>query len=87
MPGLMLLAQSGVHRLAKTPHLSGGLVLSFCLSAISAAFSWYAMRHGAMLGGAQETTIAHDLESLPKILSEFLMAAPRRAAALIRRAK
>jgi hypothetical protein len=87
MPGVMLLAQSGVHRLANTPHLSGGLVLSFCLSAISAAFSWYAMRHGAMLGGAQETTIAHDLESLPKILLDFLIAAPISAAALLRRAK
>ena len=86
MPGVMLLAQSGVHRLAKTPHLSGGLFLSFCLSAISAAFSWYAMRHGAILGGAQETTIAHDLETLPKILLDFFIAAPRGGAALIRRA-
>ncbi|MBB5060020.1 hypothetical protein HDF16_004756 [Granulicella aggregans] len=51
LPGVMLLAQSGVHRLAHTPHLSGGLVLSFFVSAVSAAFSWYAMRHGAMLGG------------------------------------
>lgn len=37
VPG-MLLAQSGVHRLAHTPHLSDGLVLSFFLSAVSAAF-------------------------------------------------
>jgi hypothetical protein len=87
MPGVMLLAQSGVHHLAKTPHLSGGLVLSFCLSAVSAAFSWYAMRHGAMLGGSQETTIAHDLASLPKILLDFLMAVPRCAAAFLRKAK
>ncbi|WP_241655128.1 hypothetical protein [Granulicella sibirica] len=76
LPGMMLLAQSGVHRLAHTPHLSGGLVLSFLVSAISAAFSWYAMRHGAMLGGSQETTILHDIEVLPKILLNFLLAGP-----------
>jgi len=77
LPGVMLFAQSGVHRLAHTPHLSGGLVLSFCLSAVSAAFSWYAMRHGAMLGGSDETTILHDIGALPKILLGFLLAAPR----------
>jgi hypothetical protein len=77
LPGVMLLAQSGVHRLAHTPHLSGGLVLSFCLSAVSAAFSWYAMRNGAMLGGSDETTILHDIEVLPKIFMGFLLAIPR----------
>ena len=77
LPGVMLLAQSGVHRLARTPHLSGGLVLSFSLSTVSAAFSWYAMRHGAMLGGSDETTILHDIEVLPKIFVGFLLAAPR----------
>ena len=85
LPGVMLLAQSGVHRLAHTPHLSGGLILSFCLSAISAAFSWYAMRHGAMLGGTQETTIAHDFGALPGIFVDFLMVGPRHLAAGIRK--
>jgi hypothetical protein len=77
LPGVMLLAQSGVHRLAHTPYLSGGLVLSFCLSAVSAAFSWYAMRHGAMMGGSDETTILHDIEAMPKIILGFFLAAPR----------
>jgi hypothetical protein len=79
----MLLTQSGVHRLAHTPHLSGGLVLSFCLSAVSAAFSWYAMRNGAMLGGSDETTILHDIEVLPKIFLGFLLAIPRMVASTI----
>ena len=84
LPGLMLLAQSGVHRLAQTPHLSGGLVLSFLVSGVSAAFSWYAMRHGAMLGGSHETTILHDIEVLPKILLNFLLAGPRMVASALR---
>ena len=85
MPGGMLLAQSLLHRLAHTPHLSGGLVLSFFVSAVSAAFSWYAMRHGAMLGGSQETSIGHDLNALPRILLAFLTAAPRHAFAALRK--
>lgn len=85
LPGVMLLAQSGVHRLAHTPHLSGGIVLSFCLAAVSAAFSWYAMRHGAMLGGSDETTVHHDLEALPKILLSFLLAGPSFAASALRK--
>ena len=84
LPGIMLLAQSGIHRLAHTPHLSGGLVLSFSLAAVSNAFSWYVMRHGAMLGGSEETTGSHDLEALPKILIGFLLACPRMMAFFLR---
>ncbi|WP_232298998.1 hypothetical protein [Granulicella tundricola] len=84
LPGFMLFAQSGVHRLAHTPHLSGGLVLSFCLSVVSAAFSWYAMRHGAMLGGTDETTVFHDLEALPKILLNFVLVGPDLVASIFR---
>jgi hypothetical protein len=84
LPGVMLLAQSGVHRIAHTPHLAGGLVLSFFLAATSAAFSWYAMRHGAMLGGSDETTVLHDIEVLPKILLHFVLAGPNLVASAIR---
>ena len=76
LPSVMLLAQSGVHRLAHTPHLSGGLVLSYSVAMVSAAFSWYAMRNGAMLGGTDETTVLHDMEALPKILLRFLLLGP-----------
>ena len=82
LPGLMILAQIGIHHLARTPHLSGGLVASFCLAATASAFSWYAMRHGAMLGGVDETTFAHDVEVLPRISLSFLLALPRLLAKL-----
>ena len=84
LPSMMLLAQSGVHRLARTPHLSGGLVLSYCVAMVSAAFSWYAMRNGAMLGGTEETTVLHDLEALPKILLRFLLVGPNFVVSLFR---
>jgi hypothetical protein len=77
LPGLMILAQLAVHRIAGTPHVSGGAVASFCLAAVASAFSWYAMRQGAMLGGIDETTVGHDLTSLPGIMLDFLLVVPR----------
>jgi hypothetical protein len=84
LPSIMLLTQSGVHRLAHTPHLSGGLVLSYCVAVVAAAFSWYAMRHGAMLGGTDETTVLYDLEVLPQILLRFLLVGPTFVVSLFR---
>jgi hypothetical protein len=81
LPAIMILAQLGVHHLAKTPHQSAGLTASFCLAAVAAAYSWYAMRHGAMLGGIDETTVRHDLRSLPGISMDFLLVAPRQMVA------
>ena len=37
----------------------------------SSAFSWYALRHGAMLGGTDQTTVRHDLTRLPKVVLRF----------------
>ena len=83
MPFTMLLAQAGVHKLAGTPHLGMGLALSFCFAAIASSFSWYAMRHGALLGGASETRLTDDLRRLPKIILNYVLALPR---ALLRKA-
>jgi hypothetical protein len=77
LPGLMILAQFGVHRLAHTPHVGAGLVVSFCGSALAAAFSLFAMRRGYLLGGDTSTSIRHDLEALPRITVEFVSALPR----------
>jgi hypothetical protein len=77
LPGAMLLVQFAVHRMAGTPHLGGGLISSFFLAALASAFSWYAMRQGAMLGGVDQTTIAHDFHALPGIMYGFLMVLPR----------
>jgi MFS-type transporter involved in bile tolerance (Atg22 family) len=77
MPAAMLLAQFGVHRLAGTPHLGTGLIASFCFAAIASSFSWYAMRHGALLGGDAETSLTHDLRHLPRIVLGYILAIPR----------
>lgn len=87
LPGVMLLAQLGVHHLAHTPHQSGGVLVSFCLAALASAFTWYAMRHGAMLGGVDQTTVPHDIKALPRISLDFLLAGPRVLAATLGRTK
>jgi hypothetical protein len=87
LPGVMLIAQSGLHHLAHTPHLTGGLILSFIQAAISASFSWYAMRHGAMLGGSDETNMIADFKALPRILIRYLRVVPKLIATSLRKRK
>ena len=77
LPGCMVLAQFAVHRIAGTPHLGAGLVTSFLLAAMASAFTWYAMRQGAMLGGDDETAVRHDIKALPGIVLSFLLVIPR----------
>ena len=75
LPALMVVAQLGVHRAAHTPQVR--VLASFCFAATSSAFSWYAMRHGALLGGTDSTSLVHDLRSLPGITLNFSLAVPR----------
>lgn len=84
LPGIMLLAQLLVHRLAHTPHVGPGLLSSFFFAAIAAGFTWYAMRHGALLGGTATTSVLHDVQSMPGITAGFLLAVPRNLIRLAR---
>ena len=77
LPGLVILAQFEVHRLAHTPHVGAGIVVSFCGSALAAGFSLFAMRRGCLLGGDDSTSIRHDIEVLPRITLDFFIALPR----------
>jgi hypothetical protein len=77
MPMAMLLLQFGVHKLAGTPHMGTGLLVSFCFAAVASSFSWYAMRHGALLGGDAQTSLTHDARHLPRILLNYVLAVPR----------
>jgi hypothetical protein len=77
MPMLLLLIQSTVHHAAGTRYLGTGLIVSFCFAAIASAFSWYAMRRGVLLGGADSTSLDHDLRKLPRIILDFILVIPR----------
>jgi hypothetical protein len=77
LPGIFVIGQAGIHAIAHTPRIAGGLIASFVLTSLSSGFSWYAMRHGAMLGGVDDTTIPHDLKALPAIGMGFVLAIPQ----------
>lgn len=77
MPSLMLCAQLIVHTLAGTPHMQAGLIASFCFAATASSFSWYAMREGALLGGAAQTSLLHDVRQLPRIVLGYVLFVPR----------
>jgi hypothetical protein len=77
LPAFMFIVQLGVHRIARTPHIGTGVFASFCFASVSSAFSWYAMRHGALLGGTDTTSLLHDIRSLPGITLSFATAIPR----------
>jgi hypothetical protein len=77
MPAVMLFAQLGVHKLAGTQYMGTGLVLSFCFAAVASSFSWYAMRHGALLGGSTATSLMDDVRHLPGIVLKYVLAGPR----------
>ncbi len=76
-PAIMMLAQFGVHQEAGTRYMGTGLVASFALSAIASSFSWFAMRHGVMLGGDASTTMTHDAHHLPRVVLEYVLAIPQ----------
>ena len=84
LPGLMTLAQAAIHHFAGTPHQSGGLLVSLGFAMLTAAYTWYAMRCGAMLGGSEATTVSHDLRLLPRISLDFLLLAPRHLASRLK---
>ena len=73
-----------LHRAAGTPHVGLGLVSSFSLAAIAAAFTWYAMRHGALLGGTSSTTLRDDFHNLPAITLALLLVVPRKVSGFVR---
>jgi hypothetical protein len=58
-------------------YLGTGLVVSFVFAAIASSFSWYAMRHGALLSGEASTSLEHDARHLPRIILSYILAMPR----------
>src|ERR1700761_4379642 len=84
LPILLVAAQSQVHRLAGTPHVRTGLIVSFCFAAIASGFTWYTVRRGVMLAGEETTALAADARAIPQVIADFLLAGPR---ALLRLAR
>jgi hypothetical protein len=74
-----------LHWLRGTPHLRIVELVSLTMSALSALFNWYAMRRGTLLVGGEGDRFGKDLRRLPRLLFNFLIAAPGWAASGMRR--
>ena len=77
IPAILLSAQYVVHRSFGTPELRASLIGSFCFAALGTGFNWFAMRHGALIVGAERSTFAADLRALPNLVLAFVTALPR----------
>ncbi len=60
--------------MAHTPHRGSGSAGGVLFLRGTSAYSWYAMRYGALLGGDDSTTLRHDLRSLMGISLDFMLA-------------
>jgi hypothetical protein len=75
VPAMLLCIQTTVHTLGGTPHMRTGLIISFCMAAFGSGFNWYAQRRGVLVTGPDSA--GGDLQALPGVLRDFLLAAPR----------
>jgi hypothetical protein len=82
VPVVLLSIQSTVHRAFGTPHMKTGLIVSFCMAAVGSGFNWYAQQRGVLVTGAGAA--GGDLQALPRVILDFVMAGPRALAGLLR---
>ena len=66
-----------VHWLRHTPELKLSIASSVAFTAISTAFNLYAMRRGTLIVGHGSRPLREDLNRVPGLILEFLIAGPR----------
>lgn len=72
VPLCLHLSEAVVHTIAGTPGRKTGILVSMTLSAVSCAFNWHVMRHGAMLAGGRGDSFWTDLRRVPGLILSFL---------------
>ena len=65
-----------IHALNGTPRLGKGMIVSIGFSFFSACFNLFAMRRGIFIVGDERRSILADLRQLPRVVWQFVMAAP-----------
>ncbi|HXG53809.1 MAG TPA: hypothetical protein VNJ03_00380 [Vicinamibacterales bacterium] len=72
MPAVGHAAEYAVHRLAGTPRLSHSMFVSVAFTCFTTTFNLFAMRRGALIVGAGQRSLAHDLRAMPRLIAEFV---------------
>jgi hypothetical protein len=65
-----------VHWLRGTPKLTNSILAAVCFTMFSALFNLYAMRRGALIVGANQRSLGHDMQRMPRLIGGFLAAGP-----------
>jgi hypothetical protein len=77
IPALGQAIEFAAHSLNHTPHRQVAILASSLLSALSALFNWYAMRHDALLVAEERTSFGRDLKRLPGLIVKFVWLVPK----------
>jgi hypothetical protein len=77
IPALGQTIEFAAHSANHTPHRQLAIVASSLLSALSALFNWYAMRHDALLVAEERTSFGRDLKRLPGLIVRFVWLGPQ----------
>ena len=68
-----------VHFLRGTAKLRTGMMASIGFTAVSTLFNLYAMRRGALITGARQKSLGHDMKRMPRLIAGFFAWGPRAA--------
>ena len=77
--------QLAIHVARGTPKLVNSLIASVAFTEISTMFNLYAMRRGALVVGAEASSIGSDLRRVPKLIAGFIASGPVMVFRYIRR--
>jgi hypothetical protein len=77
LPGLGQVIEYAIHTWHQTPHRVIAVIISSVLSTISSLFNWYAMKHGTLLVGSEQSSFSGDVRRLPILILRFLLLLPR----------
>src|SRR5262245_32173581 len=66
-----------LHYASGTEKLAAGVAASISLSILSAVFNLFAMRRGVLIVGDERASLIDDLRRMPRVVFDFVLAAPR----------
>jgi len=65
-----------LHLARGTPKLVSSMIASIAFTEISTLFNLYAMRRGALVVGAEGSSMASDMRQVPRLIAGFVASGP-----------
>src|SRR5262245_3233927 len=77
LPAVDHTIEYALHSANGTKRLAASMAASVSLSMLSAVFNLFAMRRGVLIVGEERASLIDDLRRMPRVVFDFVMAAPR----------